>query len=110
VILDDSFNGNIDGMMASFDLASSYEGRKVVITPGLVEVDDALNEQVAKRANEVFDLIVVTGELNLEIFRRHVDADKLLHLANKAEMERMLAEQTYPGDLILFANDAPSFV
>jgi len=39
VILDDSFNGNIDGMMASFDLASTYAGRKVVITPGLVEVE-----------------------------------------------------------------------
>jgi len=25
-------------------------------------------------------------------------------------MEQMLAEQTRPGDLILFANDAPSFV
>jgi len=58
-ILDDSFNGNIDGIMASFDLASTYEGRKVVITPGLVEVDDELNVQVAKRANEVFDVVVV---------------------------------------------------
>ncbi len=110
VILDDSFNGNIDGMMASFDLASSYEGRKVVITPGLVEVDDTLNEQVAKRANKVFDLVVVTGELNLEIFRRHVDADKLIHLSDKSGMEKLLVEETYPGDLILFANDAPSFV
>jgi len=25
-------------------------------------------------------------------------------------MEQMLVEQTRPGDLILFANDAPSFV
>jgi UDP-N-acetylmuramoyl-tripeptide--D-alanyl-D-alanine ligase len=110
VILDDSFNGNIDGMMASFDLAATHEGRKVVITPGLVEVDDALNAQVAKRANEVFDLVVVTGDLNLEIFKRYIDADKLMHLSAKSEMEQMLAEQTYPGDLILFANDAPSFV
>ncbi len=110
VILDDSFNGNIDGMMASFDLASTYEGRKVVITPGLVEVDDALNEQVAKRANEVFDLVVVTGDLNYAIFKAHVDADKLVKLASKGEMEQMLVEQTMPRDLILFANDAPSFV
>lgn len=110
VILDDSFNGNIDGMMASFDLVSTYEGRKVVITPGLVEVDDELNVQVAKRANEVFDLVVVTGDLNYAIFKEHVDADKLVKLASKAEMETMLVEQTMPGDLILFANDAPSFV
>jgi len=110
VILDDSFNGNIDGMMASFDLCATWPGRKVVITPGLVEVDDALNEQVARRANEVFDLVVVTGELNYPIFKRFVDADKLVKLESKAQMEQMLAEQTRPGDLILFANDAPSFV
>ena len=110
VILDDSFNGNIDGMMASFDLASTYEGRKVVITPGLVEVDDALNEQVAKRANEVFDVVVVTGDLNYAIFKAHIDPEKLVKLENKAGMEAMLVAQTRPGDLILFANDAPSFV
>ncbi len=110
VILDDSFNGNIDGTMASFDLASTYEGRKVVITPGLVEVDDALNIQVAKRANEVFDLVVVTGELNYEIFKEYIDPEKLVKLATKSGMEKMLIEQTVPGDLILFANDAPSFV
>jgi len=110
VILDDSFNGNIDGMMASFDLARTYEGRKVVITPGLVEVDDELNVQVAKKANEVFDLVVVTGDLNYGIFKAYVNADKLVKLATKGEMEAMLVEQTRPGDLILFANDAPSFV
>ncbi|HQR74668.1 MAG TPA: Mur ligase family protein [Sulfurovum sp.] len=110
VILDDSFNGNIDGMMASFDLASTYQGRKVIITPGLVEVDDALNVQVAKRANEVFDVVVVTGELNYAIFKAHIDANKLVKLATKAQMQEMLIEQTRAGDLILFANDAPSFV
>ncbi len=110
VILDDSFNGNIDGMMASFDLAGTYKGRKVVITPGLVEVDDEFNIQVAKRADEVFDIVVVTGDLNYAIFKEYVNPDKLIKLANKAEMEKMLIEQTMSGDLILFANDAPSFV
>ncbi|SFZ98039.1 UDP-N-acetylmuramoylalanyl-D-glutamyl-2,6-diaminopimelate--D-alanyl-D-alanine ligase [hydrothermal vent metagenome] len=110
VILDDSFNGNIDGTMASFELSSTYSGRKVVITPGLVEVDDELNIEVAKRANEVFDLVVVTGDLNYAIFKEYVDAEKLVKLSAKSEMESMLVEQTMPGDLILFANDAPSFV
>ncbi|MGB5505865.1 MAG: UDP-N-acetylmuramoyl-tripeptide--D-alanyl-D-alanine ligase [Sulfurovum sp.] len=110
VILDDSFNGNIDGMMTSFDLVSTYEGRKVLITPGLVEVDDELNVQVAQKANEVFDLVVVTGDLNYAIFRDNVESDKLVKLATKGEMEAMLVEQTRPGDLVLFANDAPSFV
>lgn len=110
IILDDSFNGNIDGMMASFELASTYEGRKVLITPGLVEADDTLNVQVAKRANEVFDVVVVTGDLNHAIFKEYVDAGKLFKLERKSDMEAMLVEQTQAGDFILFANDAPSFV
>ena len=110
IILDDSFNGNIDGMMASFELAKTFAGRKVLITPGLVEVDDELNVQVAKRANEVFDRIIVTGDLNYAIFKEHVKADKLGKLESKAGMEQMLLDETKVGDLILFANDAPSFV
>ena len=110
VILDDSFNGNIDGMMEGFNLSSTYAGRKVLITPGLVEVDDEFNVQVAQRANEVFDLVVVTGDLNYEIFKANVDADKLVKLESKDKMQEMLVEHTKAGDLILFANDAPSFI
>ncbi len=81
-----------------------------MITPGLVEVDDEFNVQVAQKVNEVFDVVVVTGDLNYAIFKEYVDADKLVKLASKSEMEEMLVEQTTIGDLILFANDAPSFV
>ncbi len=110
IILDDSFNGNIDGMLSSFDLVDSYDGRKVVLTPGLVEVDDEFNIQVAQRANEVFDLVIVTGDLNYHIFKEYIDEDKLLKLQSKELMEEMLVEHTKVGDLILFANDAPSYI
>lgn len=110
IILDDSFNGNIDGMLDSFALANTHNGRKVLITPGLVEVDDIYNEQVARRANEVFDIIIVSGELNYKIFKDIIDSDKLLKLESKDKMKEMLIEHTKSGDLILFANDAPSFI
>ncbi len=110
VIIDDSFNGNIDGMLEGFNLSSTYKGRKILITPGLVEVDDAFNIQVAQRANEVFDVVVLTGDLNYAIFKEHIDKNKLVKLESKSKMQEMLIEQTQAGDLILFANDAPSFI
>ncbi|WP_456451888.1 Mur ligase family protein [Hydrogenimonas sp.] len=110
IILDDSFNGNIEGMLASFELAAQHPGRKVLVTPGLVEADESLNEKVAKKADEIFDLVIVTGDLNKETFKMYVQADKLHFLADKAKMEETLAALTKPGDLILFANDAPNFV
>ncbi len=110
IILDDSFNGNIDGMMEAFALAAQHEGRKVLITPGLVEADEALNEKVAQKADEIFDLIIVTGTLNRELFKKIVTPQKLYVLEDKSKMEATLAELTRPNDLILFANDAPGFV
>jgi UDP-N-acetylmuramoyl-tripeptide--D-alanyl-D-alanine ligase len=110
IIIDDSFNGNIDGMMEAFKLASTHSGRKVLITPALVEVDRELNEKVAKEANRIFDLVIITSELNYPIFKEYIDRDKLLKLDSKANMEKILAENTKSGDLILFANDAPSFI
>ncbi len=109
VILDDSFNGNIDGMRASFELSKQWSGRKIVITPGLVEAKESLNEEIAKMAEEIFDIVAVTGTLNIEIFRRFVSPEKLVIL-DKADMEEFLTTNTKSGDLILFANDAPSFV
>ncbi len=110
IILDDSFNGNIDGMLSSFDLASRYDGRKVLITPGLVESDEKMNEKIAKKANEIFDLVIVTGRLNRAVFEKVVDKEKLHILDDKVKMQSTLAELTRPGDLILFANDAPNFI
>jgi len=110
LIIDDSYNGNIEGMLESFVLASQHSGRKVVITPGLVEVEDNLNIQIAKRANEVFDIVVITGELNYEIFKKYIESKKLIHLKDKTNFEEFLAQTTKSGDLILFANDAPSFI
>ncbi|SFV61546.1 UDP-N-acetylmuramoylalanyl-D-glutamyl-2,6-diaminopimelate--D-alanyl-D-alanine ligase [hydrothermal vent metagenome] len=110
IILDDSFNGNIDGMMASFTLSSTHEGRKVLITAGLVEVDEDLNIQVAQKANEIFDVIVVTSDINESIYKAHIDVDKFSKLSDKSKMQEMLIEKTRKGDLILFANDAPSFM
>jgi len=97
-------------VLASFDLVSQYPGRKVLITPGLVEADEAQNEKVAKRAGEIFDLVIVTGKINRETFKMYVADEKLHFLDDKSKMEETLAALTRPGDLILFANDAPSFI
>ena len=43
IILDDGYNGNIDGMLEGIRLCSLHEGRKVIVTPGLVEATPELN-------------------------------------------------------------------
>lgn len=110
VIIDDSFNGNIDGMLSSMELVSHYEGRKVIVTPGLVEASEEMNTKVARKIDEIFDLVIITGELNRETLCKNIEKPDKIVLQNKEALEKTLSENTGYGDLILFSNDAPSFI
>lgn len=110
VIIDDSFNGNFDGMRESYALASQWAGRKVLLTPGLVEAERAQNEELARLMNEVFDIVVITSELNYAVISPFVTKPQLVTLFEKHKMQEWLLENTRGGDLILFSNDAPSFI
>ena len=110
IILDDGYNGNIDGMLEGVRLCSLHEGRKVIVTPGLVESTDALNLKFINAINEVFDIVIVTGALNAQLFEKNLKVHNKIMLANKAILTEVLGSQTKAGDIILFANDAPNFI
>jgi UDP-N-acetylmuramoyl-tripeptide--D-alanyl-D-alanine ligase len=111
LILDDGYNGNIDGMLEGVRLCSLHEGgQKVIVTPGLVESTDALNLQLIEAINKVFDLVIVTGALNAELFKKNLTVKNRVMLADKTSLTAVLANQTKSGDIILFANDAPNFI
>jgi len=110
IILDDGYNGNIDGMLEGIRLCSLHKGRKVIVTPGLVESTEALNMELIEAINEVFDIVIVTGALNSVLFSKHLRVQEKIMLADKRELERTLGANTQAGDIILFANDAPNFI
>jgi len=110
LILDDSFNGNLEGMLEAVEIASTYTGRKVIITPGLVESTMEANVEFAHAIDATFDVIIITGDLNAKLFDKVIVHHKPIFLKNKAKMQEMLLEETHIGDLILFANDAPNFI
>ena len=110
IILDDGYNGNIDGMLEGVRLCSLHEGRKVIVTPGLVESSDELNLKLINAINEVYDIVIVTGSLNAELFRKNLTVKNVIMLADKSVLTDVLGKQTKAGDIILFANDAPNFI
>jgi len=110
LILDDGYNGNIDGMLEGIRLCSLHEGRKVLVTPGLVESSAELNLKLIHAINEVFDIVIITGALNAELFKKHLTVKNKIMLADKSSLTEVLANQTKAGDIILFANDAPNFI
>ncbi|WP_290880898.1 UDP-N-acetylmuramoyl-tripeptide--D-alanyl-D-alanine ligase [Helicobacter sp.] len=110
VILDDSYNGNLDGMLEAIRLSSLHKGKKVIVTPGLVESSKEANIALAEAIDKVFDLAIITGELNSKLLRKHISKPQKIVLKDKAHIEHILKTTTNDGNLILFANDAPSYI
>ena len=110
IIIDDSFNGNLEGMVSSYNLAATYEGRKVIVTPGIVESTQEANEQLAQKIDEVFDVAILTGKSNLNILDKNIQNTEKIIVEDKQKIEEILTKFTQSGDLILFSNDTPSFM
>jgi UDP-N-acetylmuramoyl-tripeptide--D-alanyl-D-alanine ligase len=109
-IIDDSFNGNLEGMLEAVKISSTYEGRKVMVTPGLVESTIEANTKLAEAIDEVFDVVIITGSLNKAVLESTITKAQTIVLKDKNELEHCLLENTQMDDLILFANDAPNFI
>ncbi|MGG7048087.1 MULTISPECIES: Mur ligase family protein [unclassified Campylobacter] len=110
IIIDDSFNGNFAGMSASYELVRSYAGRKVLITPGIVESTQEENENLSRVINEIFDIVMISSPLNARALLKHLNKPEIIIIKDKTQMTQILAQNTRSGDLILFSNDAPSFM
>ena len=110
IILDDGYNGNIDGMLEGIRLCSLHSGRKVIVTPGLVESTAKLNSELITAINDVFDIAIITGQLNASQFESELKVNEVIMLCDKSLMVQKLGEVTRTGDIILFANDAPNFI
>jgi UDP-N-acetylmuramoyl-tripeptide--D-alanyl-D-alanine ligase len=110
IIIDDSFNGNLEGMLEAINICTHHEGRKVIVTPGLVESTSEANILLANEINEKFDFAIITGSLNTHLLSANIDDSKLFILKDKEKLQDTLAKKTKAGDLILFANDAPNFI
>ncbi len=110
IILDDSFNGNFEGISEGIRLCATHSGYKVIITPGIVEVNSSVNEKIAQKINEVFDLVIITGEINSDILDKNITKPKKIILKDKTALTDILAKETSVGSVIYFANDAPNFI
>ena len=110
IIIDDGFNGNFNGMSASYELVGSYEGRKVLVTPGIMESSDEENEKLSKIINKTFDVVMLTSSLNAVALLKHLSRPKVIVIKDKSKIQEALAQNPKAGDLILFSNDAPSFM
>ncbi len=115
-IIDDAFNSNPAGAKAAVDvLAAMPGGRKLIITPGMVELGAEqfrLNREFAAYAADKLDFIVIVGQKQSEpLLAGLQDAglppEQYLVAADLAEAAAFMRGWVRPGDYVLFENDLP---
>ena len=115
IIIDDSYNSSVDGVKAAMDVLDTFKGRKIVVTPGLVELgkmQSIANFEIGKTLAKHADLVIVIGKHNAVMLingmidegmeREHIKFAKNLNKGNQ-----MLNEIIKEGDVVLFENDLP---
>lgn len=114
-IIDDSYNGNRDGVKAALDVLSNFNGRKIVVTPGLVELgkdENVANYEMGKQLAVSADIVMVIGRHNAEMLIQGLydggkTNDDILFAKNLEKGNEKLNEILKEGDVVLFENDLP---
>jgi UDP-N-acetylmuramoyl-tripeptide--D-alanyl-D-alanine ligase len=116
VVIDDAYNSNPVGAAAALEVLASHQAeRRLLVTPGMVELGEREaeeNERFGTQAAQVCDLVVLVGEERSKPILAGLTAasfpDSQIHIvANASEAEALLAKTTRRGDVVLFENDLP---
>lgn len=116
LIIDDSFNSNIQGTAVALQTLKLFEGRrKIVVTPGLVELgkkEDIENIELGKRIAEVADIVVLVNKNQSENIKKGLLEkgfdEKNIHLQDSLfEVTEQFKSLLKNGDVVLLENDLP---
>lgn len=111
VVIDDTFNANPASAMASLQLLArlSVTGRRVVVTPGLIELGPDQYRENARLATQVADqdaTLVIVQRTNA---RALLDgyAGEAIRVAHRADAVAWVRQSLKNGDAVLYLNDLP---
>jgi len=114
-IIDDAFNSNPKGAQAALRVLKQFDGRRIIITPGMVELgsgEDEFNHDFGKMMADCVDVAILVGRKHTAPIARGLkeagfpEAD--LHVVSTLEeASAILRRIGQPGDVALFENDLP---
>lgn len=115
-IIDDAFNSNPTGSKMAMDVLSRFnKGKRIVITPGMIELGEKqfeLNEALGLKIAECTDVAIIVGEYNKEallsgIKQGNMNNENVHAVSSFNEAQRVLASFAKAGDTVLYENDLP---
>ena len=116
-IIDDAYNSNPAGAKMALEVLRDFntEGRKIVVTPGFVEMGDSQyrnNKELGVNIAAAADIAIVVNRVNREaivagLTEAGFDAKNIVQTDSFAEASAYLATTMRAGDVILYENDLP---
>ena len=115
-ILDDGYNCNPRGAKQALAALTRYDGRKCIVTPGIVEcgiLEESINNQLgADIAAANLDKVILVGDTLVGAVKEgYLNADgaseKLVTVKTLALAQEELSKWISAGDAVLFLNDLP---
>ncbi len=114
VIIDDSYNANPVGSKQALEVLASFTaGRKLIVTPGMIELgahEDDYNRDFARAMVDVCDYVIIVGKhcrraLLEGLKEMNYPEDKIFVADNFYQARDHLQQMTKAGDVVLFEND-----
>ncbi len=112
-VVDDTFNSNPAGARAAVDLMGSGDGRRVLVTPGMVEMGGSQFEENRRLASDVArqltDLVVVGRTNRAALVRGATDGGlpSVIVVPDREAAVRWVRDNLGAGDTVLYENDLP---
>ena len=113
-ILDDGYNSNVKGARAALEVLKYFDGRKIVVTPGLVELGVLEEDENTALGKELvgFDLVILVGDTLVKFVENGYkagggDIEKIKIKPSIFAAQEELKSYLNSGDTVLFLNDLP---
>jgi UDP-N-acetylmuramoyl-tripeptide--D-alanyl-D-alanine ligase len=116
LVIDDSYNGNPDGVGEAIRVLHQFTGhRKIYITPGLVEMGSRTRDvhvKIGKDLAPVADLVILIKNSVTPYIADGLAADgfakeKIIWYPTATECHKSFFQYVKPNDVVLFQNDWP---
>ena len=114
-VIDDAFNTNPTSSKEALRVLSLFEGRRIIVTPGMVE----LGEQEARYNREFGQAIADSADLVFLVGKKHTEPiaeglrekgfpeESLFIFSSFDEAVAALRPMLQPGDTVMYENDLP---
>lgn len=111
-IIDDAFNSSPNGASAALDVLGAFTGRRIIVTPGFVELgkdQDKYHFELGRKIRDNADIAILVGKKRTEKIAEGLSGfqGELYTVSNLNEATDILKKISVTGDVVLFENDLP---